>query len=446
VVLRRLYVPERRMTFGGHLEELRQRILYSIGAVVVTAVFSFLFLQEPLVQIILRPHQQASTQRAKVVGFHKLAKGNRLVAELVDELKKLPPEACRVFVPPAARKRALEEKLWPVLAGLAKGGERGGGAEAARKAASAITEAVRRIVEGELVADQAGGNLLVWARALDSRFKRVMEERRSALKGYPWKRSAAEVTAELLPRLVAVLEDAVGRAEKAEGGGPEPGAARGARDLARRIRGVLQNYREGIDTLETMRGAKIVAIRYTEQFFTYIKVVLIFALFLSHPFILWQAWQFIGAGLYEHEQRVALQFVPFSLVLFLTGVLFGYFVLIPWGLSYLSSYGNPELVDTMLSLSAYLSLFLSLTLLLGLVFQVPLVMYFLARSGLVDPETFRRVRRYAILTGFVLGAMLTPPDPFTQIMLAGPLICLYEIGILISRAAWRRAQGAADSE
>ena len=195
-----------------------------------------------------------------------------------------------------------------------------------------------------------------------------------------------------------------------------------------------------------MRGAKIVAIRYTEQFFTYIKVVLIFALFLSHPFILWQAWQFIGAGLYEHEQRVALQFVPFSLVLFLTGVLFGYFVLIPWGLSYLSSYGNPELVDTMLSLSAYLSLFLSLTLLLGLVFQVPLVMYFLARSGLVDPETFRRVRRYAILTGFVLGAMLTPPDPFTQIMLAGPLICLYEIGILISRAAWRRAQGAADSE
>jgi Tat protein translocase TatC len=442
MVLRRLYVPEQRMTFGGHLEELRQRIIYAILGLVVAAVVCFLFLQNPLFRLVLGPHNRASAERAKMVAYRKLDRANAAFRAVLRVLPDLPPAACRALFPEEGRKEQIQQDLSAALVAFAGVGSADTTAaqrqEMAAALAAVLTEHIVTASQEQIAEVETGEGLSLRTRTARDRFLKIMQKQGGRLRAYlPGTRSSAQVTAALLPEVAEALAAAHDRA----GPGPKEDQAAG-QSVGARLDAGLEQVATAIENLEGGRGSRIVAIKYTEQFFTYLKIVLICAIFIAHPFILWQLWRFIGAGLYAHEQRVALTFVPFSLVLFMTGVSFGYTVLIPWGLSYLSSYGDPELVDTVLSLSAYLSLFMSLTVLLGIVFQVPLVMFFLSRSGLVDPGTFSRIRRHAILTGVVLGALLTPPDPFTQVMLAGPLVILYEIGILVSKVGYRKAQEA----
>jgi len=170
-----------------------------------------------------------------------------------------------------------------------------------------------------------------------------------------------------------------------------------------------------------------------EGFMTKLKVCLYFSMFVGGPFLLWQLWAFIAAGLYKAEKRAVLSFFPTSIALFFSGILFGYFVLVPYGMYYLSGELTPDEGWIGFKLETYFTFISSLCLALGVIFQLPLLMMALARVGLVEPKTYARYRGHFVLAAFVIGAILTPPDPVTQSMMAGPMVILYEIGIWASR-------------
>ncbi|MFT7616991.1 MAG: sec-independent protein translocase protein TatC [Planctomycetota bacterium] len=167
----------------------------------------------------------------------------------------------------------------------------------------------------------------------------------------------------------------------------------------------------------------------TDAFFAYMKISFIVALMVSAPIWMWQFWAFIGAGLYSHEKRSVYKFAPPMVLLFVAGISFGYYILIPIGLRFLLAFADPSVLQNLISLSEYMSLFTTMTLILGLTFQLPVGMALLCKIGVVTPRTFREKRRYFILGAFFFGALLTPPDAVTQILLALPLILLFELGI-----------------
>ena len=175
----------------------------------------------------------------------------------------------------------------------------------------------------------------------------------------------------------------------------------------------------------------------SSAFINYLKVCLWFALFIAGPYVLWELWQFIAAGLYREEKRVIHRIFPLSAMFFFTGVLFGYFMMLPYGCYFLFGYGleqmrpDPKVED-------YLAFVTTLTLALGIIFQLPLLMMVLSRVGLVEPKTYTKHRGTFWIGSLVLAAILTPPDPFTQLMMAIPMAFLYEIGHLFARLAHRK--------
>lgn len=187
------------------------------------------------------------------------------------------------------------------------------------------------------------------------------------------------------------------------------------------------------------------AIGTTEQFLSYVKVALLFASFLAAPYMLFQMWQFIGAGLYDHERKVVMQVFPFSVGMFLAGMAFGYTVLVPVGLEFLLSYGDPGLLEPSITSNSYLSLLFVMLFVMGFVFQIPLVMTVTSRMGLIEPETFRKKRKPFILGAFIAAAIMTPPDYTTQLLVGFPMLVLYEIGILLSVYSAKRRRQAAES-
>lgn len=168
------------------------------------------------------------------------------------------------------------------------------------------------------------------------------------------------------------------------------------------------------------------------NFIAYIKVSAIVAALCAAPLWIYQFWAFIGAGLYSHERRVVYRFAAPMFFLFAGGVYFGYGLLIPFGLRYLLSFNDPSLVQNWIGLTEYLALFTTLTLVLGLVFQLPIAMAVFAKLELATPTLFRSKRRFFILGAFILSALLTPPDVITQVMMAIPLTGLYELGIFLA--------------
>ncbi|MEE2828202.1 MAG: twin-arginine translocase subunit TatC [Myxococcota bacterium] len=169
-----------------------------------------------------------------------------------------------------------------------------------------------------------------------------------------------------------------------------------------------------------------------EEFMTYLKVGIFGALLLALPFLSHQAWSFIAPGLYKRERRFVIPFVVLSSLLFGLGAAFCYYGIMPYAMDFFLS-SDSQLATPQIKVSAYLSFITRMILAFGLVFNTPLVIFFLARMGLVTPDSLARFRRYAILIGFILAAMITPPDPGSQVAVALPFIVLYEIGILVAR-------------
>ncbi|MCX8117780.1 MAG: twin-arginine translocase subunit TatC [Desulfobacterota bacterium] len=179
-------------------------------------------------------------------------------------------------------------------------------------------------------------------------------------------------------------------------------------------------------------GGSLVFTSVAEAFFTYMKVAFVAGLMLASPFVLYQIWAFVAPGLYRHEKQYVIPFVTAGSFFFVLGILFAYFVAIPVGFKFLLGYAT-DFIKPMPSMKEYLSFSLKFILAFGLVFQFPVVLVLLARIGVVDARSMARHRKYAILLIFIFAAVLTPPDILSQLLMAIPLMGLYELSILLSK-------------
>jgi sec-independent protein translocase protein TatC len=185
------------------------------------------------------------------------------------------------------------------------------------------------------------------------------------------------------------------------------------------------------------KGDRLIFTNLPEMFITYLKVSLIAGILLAAPFIFYELWLFIAPGLYQREKKYVIPFVLFSTILFVGGALFGYFVVFPFGFKFFLGFSN-EYVKALPSVKQYFSFSIKLLFAFGVVFELPVVVFFLTKMGMVTSDFLKKQRKYAILLIFVIAAILTPPDVATQCMMAGPLLLLYEISILISKMAKRK--------
>jgi sec-independent protein translocase protein TatC len=184
-------------------------------------------------------------------------------------------------------------------------------------------------------------------------------------------------------------------------------------------------------------GNTLVFLAVTEAFWVQMKVALFLGLFIAAPGILWQIWRFVEPGLHRHEKKYAGPFVVVGSLLFIAGGAFSLLVVTPSAVSFMLSYARPGL-QPMISIGSYVDFLMKFTLGFGAVFEVPLAITLAARMGLVTPKQLAKNRKYAILGAFIAGAILTPtPDMINQSLMAGPIIVLYEIGILAARVFGR---------
>ena len=177
---------------------------------------------------------------------------------------------------------------------------------------------------------------------------------------------------------------------------------------------------------------KILNTRMAGQFSTHLWVSLIAGFIMAFPYILWEFWRFISPGLKSKERRYSRWVLFFGAILFITGVLFGYYLIVPLSLQFLGTYTISDEINNLIDLMSYISTVSTVTLATGLIFELPVVVYFLARSGLVTPEFMRQYRRHAIVLILVLSAVITPPDIASQILVSLPIVLLYEISIRIA--------------
>jgi len=180
-------------------------------------------------------------------------------------------------------------------------------------------------------------------------------------------------------------------------------------------------------------GVKLNMTKPTEGFNLELKLAFLAAVFLAAPFILAQVWLFIAPGLYKHERRYALPFIVFSTVLFVAGGLFGYWVAFPFALQFLIEWGRNMDLTMIISASEYFDLFIMVELGLAVIFEIPAVIFVLARIGLVSGKFLLRNTRYAILIACVVAAIITPTtDIPNMMMMAVPMILLYLLGVVVA--------------
>ncbi len=181
-------------------------------------------------------------------------------------------------------------------------------------------------------------------------------------------------------------------------------------------------------------GGRLVYTEPAEAFLLYMKVAALVGLFLATPIVLWQIWLFVAPGLYAHEKRFALPFVLFSTFFFVCGALFSHYVVFPWAWRFFAQF-TTDYMEFMPRIAPTFSLYVRMMLAMGLVFQMPTLVFFLTRVGLVTPRLLIRHTKYAILVIFIVAAVLTPgPDVVSQALMAAPMIALYGLSIVIAWA------------
>jgi sec-independent protein translocase protein TatC len=188
-------------------------------------------------------------------------------------------------------------------------------------------------------------------------------------------------------------------------------------------------------------GGSLIFTSVAEAFFTYMKVAFISGLILASPFVLYQIWAFVAPGLYRHEKKYVIPFVLAGSFFFAIGILFAYYVALPVGFKFLLGFAT-DFIKPLPSMKEYLSFSIKFLLAFGLVFEFPVVLVLLARIGVVDAKTLARQRKYAILLIFIFAAVLTPPDIISQVIVALPMIGLYELSILLSKIFGKKSPPA----
>ena len=178
-------------------------------------------------------------------------------------------------------------------------------------------------------------------------------------------------------------------------------------------------------------GGTLQAIAPTEIFFTYLKSSLLAGFALALPVVFWQIWAFVSPGLYAKEKKVAIPFVTTSTALFAAGASFGYFMVFPLVFRFFASFSS-DFVESAWTMREVFSLTTRLFIAFGVGFELPVVVFFLSVSGVVEPRQFISGLKYAVLLAFVFAAILTPPDVVSQVLLAGPLVVLYLLGVAVA--------------
>ncbi len=182
-----------------------------------------------------------------------------------------------------------------------------------------------------------------------------------------------------------------------------------------------------------------------EAFFVYLKISMFAGIFLSCPVILWEIWGFVAPGLYDHEKKYIFPFVIFSSILFIIGLLFCYFIVFPFAFKFFMGYSS-DIIRALPSIKEYLSFTLKLLLAFGVIFELPIFVLFLAKMGIVNEKMLRSQRKFAILGIFVVAAILTPPDVVSQILMAVPLLVLYEISIYVAKVFGKKSDVEKEEE
>lgn len=185
--------------------------------------------------------------------------------------------------------------------------------------------------------------------------------------------------------------------------------------------------------MPTGEPIKLLTIKALDRF----KMVMVAALlgggFFAAPWIVWEVWRFIAVGLYPHERRLVFLVLPAGVFFFVSGSLFGYFILMPVALEFLLGFGGADLpVQSELIVGDYLTYFFAFTIMLGLVFEIPLLIAVVARVTDISPEVMKKFRRHMIVASLVIGMIMTPPDPVTQMLVAVPIILLFELGLFLA--------------
>jgi len=181
-------------------------------------------------------------------------------------------------------------------------------------------------------------------------------------------------------------------------------------------------------------------IQMAEQFTMHIIVSLVAGIIVAFPYIFWEFWRFVIPALYEKEKRTATGAVFYISLLFILGVSFGYFIISPLSINFLGNYKVSESVTSAPTLRSYIEIVTRVILAAGIVFQLPVLVYFLSEVGLVTPDLLKKYRRHSIVLIVTLSAIITPPDLFSQVLVSLPLLVLYEIGIGISRRIMKRQE------
>ena len=168
------------------------------------------------------------------------------------------------------------------------------------------------------------------------------------------------------------------------------------------------------------------------QFSMYLWTLITAGFILAFPYILWELWKFISPALYEHERRHAGAFVIVSSLLFFIGVVFGYYIIVPLSINFFGTFNVSDTIVNQFSIDSYISMVKTSLVASGLVFELPIIIYFLAKLGLVTPDFLRKYRKFAIVIILIVAAIVTPPDIPSQVIVSIPILVLYEASIIIA--------------
>jgi sec-independent protein translocase protein TatC len=191
--------------------------------------------------------------------------------------------------------------------------------------------------------------------------------------------------------------------------------------------------------IENMK-LQIINIKMSGQFLTHMYISIVAGFILSFPYMLWEIWRFVKPAMHSNERKYSQGGVFISTFLFLIGILFSYYLIVPLTVNFLGTYQVSAEVTNQISLSSYISTVVSVTFAVGVVFELPILVYFLTKIGVLTPDFMKNNRKYMYVILLILSAVITPPDMFSQILVVVPLIGLYEVSIGVSTRIYKKMQ------
>ena len=197
----------------------------------------------------------------------------------------------------------------------------------------------------------------------------------------------------------------------------------------------------GSDALNiNQKPFKLISLKMADQFMLHFMVAIVLGLIMAAPFIFFEIWKFIKPALYDKERKHASGAVFFTSLLFIIGILFGYFIIVPLSIDFLTTYSVSPEVENQINMRSYISTVTSITFASGFIFLLPIFSFFLSKVGILTPQFMKSYRRHSYVVMFLVAAIITPPDVFSQVMVAIPLVILYEISIFISKIVVKKRE------